>query len=55
MADYLLSNNGSRQPLQSASSLSKEALAALQGVQAGFLDRCGPLIRIMGEWIATSK
>jgi protein-tyrosine phosphatase len=39
MADYLLSNNGSRQPLQSASSLSKEALAALQGVQAGFLDR----------------
>ena len=39
MADYLLSNDGSRQPSQSASSLSTEALAVLQGVQAGFLDR----------------
>ena len=39
MADYLLSNDGSRRPSQSASSLSKEALAVLQGVQAGFLDR----------------
>jgi protein-tyrosine phosphatase len=39
MADYLLSNDGSRQASQSASSLSKEALAVLQGVQAGFLDR----------------
>jgi protein-tyrosine phosphatase len=39
MADYLLSNDELRQPPQSASSLSKEALAVLQGVQAGFLDR----------------
>ena len=56
MADYLLSNDGSRQPSQSAAHFRKRRLRCSKACRPAFsIGRCGPSIRIMGEWSGTSK